>query len=230
MSRGSSRMFRHWPRRMWLGLLLAAIVAFALTAPAASIASPPADVPNALVGAEYGALAQANFTSTDATGCIRTAAGVMGLYVSRQAPPPTHEQFSQVGFFSLDVVDLCTGRLLLEAHGGGPNIPDDQLRIEHSLRGASLEATFDVCDSVSGTCGPVHFDVTWTGAGDIERSEQTSRGDDPKSLFWARSAVRNATATATISGLGISNFAPEADTSAEIMTILQHLVVPGYDG
>lgn len=86
----------------------------------------------------------------------------------------------------------------------------DEFQIDEQLTAASLAATIEVSDFVSGTSFPVHVSVRWTGYGDTFSDDDRFHAKTPGSKvnFHLDGTFRQATASG-IGSDGTTNFTPE---------------------
>jgi hypothetical protein len=133
-------------------------------------------------------------------------------YEVRQAPTST---------VAVSQIDFCTDTLLLAAQGSAVLAPG-QFQIDGKITAASLTATIEVLDAVSGASFPVTVSVRWTGVGDTfgvkERRHQTFPGFKINQHFDATG--RHAAAAGTVSD-GTTNFTPEPALVAELASVRQ---------
>jgi hypothetical protein len=154
-------------------------------------------------------IADAQFTSLDSTGCIRTDVFVIAsnAKIKETGSTPTVEPMVNVIY---SVYDLCNS-LLLHSGFGSTHVIDFQL--DGGLNGAHVSATVPVSDDQHGTT--IYLDVTvdWTGAGDITRQRVKDHTVTPEFTvnFRIKGSFRDATATATVSD-GTTNFTPPGST------------------
>jgi hypothetical protein len=103
--------------------------------------------------------------------------------------------------------NTCTGELVLDVFASAP-LSDEALQVQQ-LKSATLNTTVEACDFVSGSCFPVDIALTWTGTGDVRNEKNKSQSDTGscKFRFTATGSFRYATASGSITALGI-NFIP----------------------
>jgi hypothetical protein len=109
--------------------------------------------------------------------------------------------------------------ILLDADGFAVLAPG-QFQIDNKLTTASLTATIEVFDFVSGTSFPVNVSVSWTGVGETfsvkQRSHQTFPGFKINKRFDGTG--RHGVASGTVSD-GTTNFTPQPALVAELGSI-----------
>jgi hypothetical protein len=196
-------------------LLLVVSLAVVLTALA---------VPARAAGAETlhlsfdGLTAEATFASTDPSGCVRTEAFVFTDDGHFRTGPGQLEKGS-TATVAVSKFDVCTDTILLAADGFAVLAPG-QFQIDNKLTTASLTATIEVFDFVSGTFFPVSINVSWTGVGETisvkDRRHETFPGFKVLKRFDGTS--RQAAAAGTVSD-GTTNFTPEPATNATLGSI-----------
>jgi hypothetical protein len=161
-----------------------------------------------------GQFATAVFQTVDSSGCIKTFVTVIAEdHRIKQAGPPEATLRATIELLQLD---SCSGKLLLSALGVATLTPD-QFQIDTQFNAATLNATIEVTDFVSGNTFPVDVSVSWTGSGDIVREKDHVHLKEPGFKLNARSigTSRNAIASGTVSD-GTTNFTPEPAVSAEM--------------
>lgn len=127
----------------------------------------------------------ASFATVDATGCIWTYIEVYA-YANRvrvdsgPSDPATGLDLYINGFDQCQggspVYDLYTGAL----------VPSSALDVNGGLQSASLQATVDAFNWVTGTYEPVAIDLTWTGEGEALRGHTTSSATFPGGRYTTR--------------------------------------------
>jgi hypothetical protein len=97
-----------------------------------------------------------------------------------------------------------------------------QFQIDDKLTAASLTATIEVFDFVSGASIPLDVNMRWTGSGDPfkskERVHQTFPGSKVNKYFDG--TFRTAGAAGTVSD-GTTNLTPEPATFAQLGSVRQ---------
>lgn len=146
------------------------------------------------------------FDTWDEAHCIETR-GIISVYnqvdrVGRGAPT-----FVSTGYVDVDGYNWCTNEYILVA-SVNPILPRDALQIANDLSAASLDATVEVCDFVSGTCFPLDISVVWTETGERTRwRNRTQWSQDGTTYVQTQSGQdQGATASGTMSD-GTTNFA-----------------------
>jgi hypothetical protein len=161
-----------------------------------------------------GQFATAVFHTVDSSGCIETVVSVIAEDGrTKQANPPEATLRAMVELFQFD---SCSGKLLLSAFGLATLTPD-QFQIDKQFNTATLNATIEVADFVSGNTFPVDVSVRWTGSGDIIRDKNHVHLKEPGFKLNARftGTSRNATASGTVSD-GTTNFTPQPAVFVEM--------------
>jgi hypothetical protein len=162
-----------------------------------------------------GRLAEAFFSSTDASGCVLTEVYVAADDGRVKIDPGGAEAESAAVIF-ISQFDTCTGTQLGAAEGTALLAPG-AFQIDKELTAATLSATIEVFDSVSDTSFPVQVNVSWTGVGDTTREKQRSHLTAPgfKSIIRVDGTSREATASGTVTD-GTTNFTPGPAVFAEL--------------
>jgi len=153
-----------------------------------------------------GQTAQAEFSSTQ--GCIQTVVYVLATDGRFKTDPGGPEAASGAESYIFQS-DVCTQTQLLAAYGFAVLAPDE-FQIDQQFTAASLTATIEVSDDVSGTSFPVAVSVRWTGFGDTFSQDNRFHLKEPglKVNFHLDGTFREATASGTVSN-GTTNFTPE---------------------
>jgi hypothetical protein len=183
-------------------------------------------VPARAAGAEAlhlsfdGLSAEASFTSADPSGCVSTEVFVFADDGHFRTGPGRLEK-AATATVVVSQIDFCTDTLLLAAQGLAVLTPG-QFQIDGKITAASLTATIEVLDDVSGASFPVNISVSWTGVGDTfsvkQRSQETVPGFKINQRFDATG--RHAAAAGTVSD-GTTNFTPEPALVAELASVRQ---------
>ena len=200
-------------------LLAVVSLAFVLMALAVPARAAPAET---LHFRFQGQTAEAFFSSIE--GCVATDVFVFAVDGSIKTGPgrPTVESTASIFISQFDV---CTGTELLAADGFAVLAPGE-FQIDQQLTAATLTATIEVFDFVSGTSFPVDVNVSWTGFGDTfsqkQRSHFTAPGFKANSRFDG--TFRQATASGTVTD-GTTNFTPEPAVFAQLGSVKQGEVI-----
>ncbi len=169
-----------------------------------------------------GQTADAFFSSTQA--CVVTDVGVFAVDGRVKTGPGRPAVESTASIF-ISQFDVCTGTQLLAADGFAVLAPGE-FQIEEQLTAATLTATIEVFDFVSGTSFPVDVNVSWTGFGDTftikERFHQRSPGF--RANFRMDGTFREATAAGTVTD-GTTNYTPEPAVFAQLGSVRKGEVV-----
>lgn len=150
--------------------------------------------------------AVAAFSSTDATGCIRTNVFVAALDAEVKTAPGRADADSRT-MAVVSRYDTCTHTQLLDAQGE-VLLPADAFVIT-PLESATLNATIPVVDLVSGTSLPLAVSLTWTAEGGSSRVRDHFQVKAPTFTVNARfnAISQDAAAVGTISE-GSTNLTP----------------------
>jgi hypothetical protein len=198
-------------------LLAVASLAFVLMALTLPARAAPAET---LHFSFKGQFAEALFSSTDPSGCVVTEVFV-AADDGRVKTGPGMPEVESVAFIFISQFDVCTQTQLLAADGFAVLAPD-AFQIDRQLTAATLTATIEVFDFVSGTSFPVEVNVSWTGFGDTfsvkDRFHLKAPGFKVNSRFDG--TFRDATASGTVTD-GTTNFTPEPAVFADMGSVKQ---------
>ena len=155
-----------------------------------------------------GDTARASFTSVDPSGCITTDVLVFANDTLSQSPPGNGDRNSGVTLF-ISQVDTCNFILLMDAFGFAFIAPAD-FQVSSQLNSATLNATINVEDFVSGNTFDVFVNLTWTGSGPLSRDSSKFHSQTPHCQFHSsfKGSSRFAEASGTVSD-GTVNFTPD---------------------
>ena len=156
------------------------------------------------------------FSSTDPSGCIFTQVSIFASDTILQFPPGPGDGSSN-GFVSIVQSDFCTGgQVILLAEGLAP-LADQDFQVTPTLDSATLIATVNVFDFVSGTSFALNVDMTWTSTGPLGRrnshSHQSFSGC--KTNVHSNSVFRPVQASGAVSD-GVKNFTPGVSDAADL--------------
>jgi len=153
-----------------------------------------------------GLTAQAEFSSTQ--GCIETVVYVLATDGRVKTDPGGPEAASGAESYIFQS-DTCTQTQLRAAYGFAVLAPDE-FQIDERFTAATLTATIEVFDDVSGTSMPVAISVRWTGYGDTFSQDDRFHVKEPglKVNFHLDGTFRQATASGIVSD-GTTNLTPE---------------------
>jgi hypothetical protein len=87
----------------------------------------------------------------------------------------------------------------------------DEFQIDDAFSAATLTATVEVSDTISGTSYPEHVSASWTGFGDAFSIDERYRDEPVPGIglnFHLNGTARQATAIGTVSD-GTTNLTPE---------------------
>ena len=173
-----------------------------------------------------GPLVNAEFVSTDPTGCVETDVFVSANSGTEQDHPGTlHYGVASVNLFEYDV---CTDTVVRQAVGLDDTLAAGQLQVSKQLDLATLDATIEVIDIDTGAAFPVTVDVTWTGTSDISRNHSNTNDLYPGCHVinrWKGSG-RSASAAGTVSD-GVTNLTPDVSQGAEIGYVVDGFEIVG---
>ena len=183
-------------------------------------------VPARAAGAETlhvsfdGLIAEATFSSTDPSGCIQTVVFVFADDGRFRTGTGRLEKAS-TATVAVSKFDVCTQTDLLFADGFAVLAPG-QFQIDGKFTAASLTATIEVFDFVSGASFPVNISVGWTGVGDTFSAKQRSHETFPGFKVFKRfDGTGRPAAAAGIVSDGTTNLTPEPALVAELGSIRQ---------
>jgi len=193
------------------------ILALALTALAATSVSGAAGA-STLHFSFKGQFAEAVFDSLDPSGCVETFVFVEG--VNGTVKETGHPTVSSMAVITIDQFDFCTGTETLFAEGQA-TLAAGEFQIK-MLTTATLNATIEVFDFVSGASFPVDVSVSWTGVGatTTQKDHFQIKGPDFKVNSRFMGTFRDATASGTVSD-GTTNFTPESAVFADMGSVKQ---------
>jgi hypothetical protein len=165
-----------------------------------------------------GQTADATFFSTDPSGCVSTEVFLLvtdGRSKSGSGPPTV----APSAIIIVSQADTCTQTVLIAADGTAVLAPG-QFQIDNQLTAATLTATIEVFDFVSGASFPLEVNVSWTGVGGLSSSKTHVHQTFPGFKVNRRDdrTFRDATASGTVSD-GTTNFTPEPTTEAELASV-----------
>jgi hypothetical protein len=166
-----------------------------------------------------GTSAEAFFSSTDPSGCIRTFVFVAANDENRQSPPDPGTASSH-GAVLINQFDNCTGTLLVSATGGA-ELADPDFQVNEPLTSATLNTTIELFDFVSSSPFNVDVGMTWTGTGDVNREIVNNHFELPGLIVNTQfiGAHRPAVASGFVTN-GAVNFTPNPSFRAEISSAM----------
>jgi hypothetical protein len=173
-----------------------------------------------------GNTADAFFSSFD--GCVLTEVSIFASEGVFKSGPGRGGLSSGTSLF-ISQFDFCADTQVLAAEGFAELSPSD-FEVANRLSMATLDATVNVFDFVSGLSFDVDVDLTWTATGLSRQNVNnhfTSPGCKVHSRF--RGTSREATVSGSISD-GNANFTPEAGLFGLISAVKQGDVVIGCNG
>jgi hypothetical protein len=179
-----------------------------------------------------GETADAFFFSEDGGG-IQTFVSVFASDGVSQSPPGRPGRSSQVfvSIFRFDPNAPCDPDCpppLLEAFGAA-QLEDSDFSASSKLESASLTATVEVFDFVSGNSFPVSINLDWDGIGDLARGNSHSHSKSPGCQFNSRfqGSFRSAEATGNISEGGTEFTQGEPSEGASISSVKEGSLIIG---
>ena len=143
---------------------------------------------------------EANFSTTDASGCIVTSIFVYATNSRYQAPPGRPEP-SSYGYLSLYQYDVCNYYQTLLSLSGDSNLPPGALDIRPSLDRATLVAVIPAYNYWTASYLDVSIDLAWTGGDSSSQGRSASRSEGPGYRYMSRSTgtYRQGTASGNVS-------------------------------
>ncbi len=171
--------------------------------------------------------ADAFFSSFD--GCVLTEVSIFASEGVFKSGPGRGTESSATSLF-ISQFDFCADAQVLAAEGFADLSPSD-FEVANKLSSATLDATVNVFDFVSGSSFDVDVNLTWTATGGLSRQNVnnhfTSPGCKVHSRF--RGTSREATVSGSISD-GSTNFTPEEGLFGLISAVKTGDVVIGCTG
>ena len=198
------------------------IGALAVLAPTADGAAPPLIASTGLSGP----LVNAEFVSTDPTGCVQTDVFVSANTGTEQDHPGTLRY--GVASVSLFEYDVCSDTVVRQAVGLDDTLASGQFQVSKQLDRATLDTTIEVTDIDTGALYRVTVDVIWTGTSDIRRDHSNTNDLYPGCHVinrWKGSG-RDAVAAGVVSD-GRTNLTPEVSQGAEIGYVVDGFEIIG---
>lgn len=134
---------------------------------------------SAMLGAAYakapdiyryrGQDAGAYYYYVDGWGCEIRYAFIQFWQEASGSPPKLSGQ-PAFAFVEVVVSDVCSGTYLYGATSpGGVSLPEGAMQISANSKSASLNATFDLADSDSGSAFTANVSIVWTATGEVQR-------------------------------------------------------------
>jgi hypothetical protein len=209
------------PTKTLVGLTLAAVWASAPFYTAHAVGGPLVD------GAGLkGPLVNAEFSTTDPSGCVATDVFVSANSGTEQDHPGT----TAYGVASVSIYryDACTDATLLQAVGLNDALQPSEFQVSQQLDRASLDTTISVTNIDTGAAFDVDVTVDWTGTSDISRDHSNSNELYPGCHVinrWKGSG-REAVAAGTVTD-GVTDFTPTPSQSGEIGFVVDGFEVIG---
>jgi hypothetical protein len=175
-----------------------------------------------------GPLVDAEFLSTDPSGCVETDVFVAANSGTEQDHPST----AAVGVASVNIYqyDSCTGTTLLQVVGLKDTLGPGEFQVSKQLDWASLKSTITATDIDTGIAFDVNVNVDWTGAGAITRDHSNTNDVSPGCHIinrWKGSG-RDANASGVVSD-GVANFAPSPSQGAEVGFVIDGFEIIGCE-
>ena len=153
-------------------------------------------------------------------GCIVTDVFVVATEGRLHDPPgpPTPVSFADVNLIQFD---NCTGTTLLAAFGEA-TLTDEAFQVNRELTSATLNATIQVTDFITGSTSNVDVDLTWSGAGALLRESERFHFRAPGFILQSRlnATFRDAQALGSVT-LGGVNWTPQPSSFAQIASVKQ---------
>jgi hypothetical protein len=185
-----------------------------------SLPAPAAEAQTSRVGFSFhGDVAEAGFSSFDASGCLRTDVIIFAL--DGRIIGPDERDLRSVVVIDIFQTDVCAGDTLVFFFSSSEPLAADEFQVKDRLRTATLDATVEGFEFISGTSLTIDIHVTWTGEGPISRLKerfQTSNGPGNFFMEWRDFVSRHATASGTVTD-GTTNFTPEPTDGAQLLSV-----------
>jgi hypothetical protein len=165
-----------------------------------------------------GGSAEAFFSSTDPSGCIRTFVFLAANDENRQSPPDPGTASSHGGV-TINQFDNCTGTLLLGATGLA-ELADPDFQVNEPLTSATLNTTIGVFDFVSSSSFNVDVGMTWTGTSNVNRENVNGHFELPGLIVNSHFSGAHRLAEASGFVTNGVNFTPNPSFRAEISSVI----------
>lgn len=165
-----------------------------------------------------GASADAFFSSVDGAGCVFTDVFLFASDEAVHNPPGSGGASSATSLF-IAQYDACAGAQLLAADGFAPLTAVD-FQMQNRLEGATLNATVNVYDYVTGNSFTVVINLAWSATGPIGRQNGHYHYQSPgcTTSGHTNGTFRPASATGSISD-GTTNFISAPSNSAGLRQV-----------
>jgi hypothetical protein len=165
-----------------------------------------------------GLTAVAEFSNTDGSGCVFTDAFIFASN-GRLHDPPGPGTPSPVAEVNIFQYDSCSGTQLLAAFGSS-SLTADSLQVDKKLTSATLNATVQVFDYISGNTFNEDIALNWTSTGDpvSEKDHFQFRAPGYIANYRFSGTSRPAQASGSVSD-GVTNFSPGPSYYAEIDSV-----------
>jgi hypothetical protein len=160
---------------------------------------------------------EAFFSSADPSGCIVTEVYAFANEGVFQSPPSGGSPTTGISI-NISQYDYCTGTQLFAPGPTSPfTVPD--LQVDRKLNSATLNATVEIYNFVSGTWVDFFVNLTWAGIGPLSREGSHSNFHSPGCIINSRfkGTSRFAEASGSVSD-GTTNFTPAPSVDARIFS------------
>jgi hypothetical protein len=204
-----------------VSLLRKLIVSLSLSLALLAVASPASAGATVTHTKLRSLLAQGQFESTDASGCVTTLVFVLGSAdTTRVAGSPRQTQ--DFGLVVVSQFDACTDQQLLFGSVETEE-PGFSLNPPHTSATVVVDGTLE--NIVDGKTYPLHTEMTVTQTGKKTNTPSHSKFEGPgiRVLTHTKGVVRPGTATARVT-LGGVNLTPLPSTFADIEEVKQGVV------
>jgi len=143
-------------------------------------------------------------------GCLETFTYVFAAESQTHDAPGAPSTTAGVSV-GVSVYDYCAGENLLSAFGSA-TLPEGTRLISGGLQSATIQATVQAYDYISGATVPVTVDLHWEGQGEITRSTNRSNYQSSGYRYSLSSSgtSRPASVTGDVTVAGVSYTSPES--------------------
>jgi hypothetical protein len=173
-----------------------------------------------------GPLVNADFSTTDPSGCVETDVFVSANSGTEQDHPGT----AAYGVASVSIYryDACTDTTLFQAVGLNDALQSGAFQVSKQLDWASLNATIPVTDIDTGNTFDVDVKLDWTGTSDISRNHSNTNELYPGCHVINRwkGFGRDAVASGSVTD-GVTDFTPNPSQSGETGFVIDGFEVIG---
>lgn len=165
-----------------------------------------------------GATGDAFFSSVDGSGCVTTDVFLFANDEAIHNPPGSGSSSSVTSLF-ISQYNFCTGTQLLGASGFA-TLAGGDFQVQNKLDAATLNATVNVVDFMTGNSFNVAINLAWSATGPASRQNSHFHLQSPgcKTSGHSNSTFRSASVTGSISD-GTTNFTPAPSNGAGLSQV-----------